>query len=70
MYCWRDLGDSGKQELNQTLTIQVHVSEISEFGSIAASGNCHHRTCFRSVRPKAKSPARRASKQMSMIRCR
>jgi hypothetical protein len=44
------------------------VIHISEFASTTASGNCHHRTCFQSLRPKAKAPPRRGSKPMSMIR--
>ena len=44
---------------------EIHVSE---FGSTTASGNCHHRTCFQSVRPKANAPPRRGSKPMSMMR--
>jgi hypothetical protein len=43
-------------------------TQISEFGSITASGDCRHRTCFQSVRPTANAPPRRGSMPMSMIR--
>jgi len=45
--------------------------QISEFGSITASENCRHRTCFQRRRPKPKAPPasrRRRSKPMSMMR--
>ena len=43
---------------------------ISEFGSVAASANCHHRTWFQRMRPKRRAPpdsSRMRSKPMSMM---
>ena len=55
---------------SQTRPLRTAI-HISEFRSHTASENSHHRTCFQSMRPKAKAPPprrRERIKPMSMMR--